>query len=425
MTHASLHRVVTFPAVLLTLAILAHSACSQAATAPTTLPAPDEPFPILAWGGPPQAQVTPERLRELAEAGINIDYSGFSDAKAMAAALDVAKGAGVKLLVACPELKSDPVGTVNRFKDHPAVGGYFLVDEPAAGAFAELGGWARKIRSADDRHPCYLNLFPNYANAEQLGAGNYAGYVDRFVREVPVQVLSFDHYPVIRAGVGGGATLRPQWYENLEIVSAAARKADKPFWAFALATAHGPYPVPELSHLRVQVYSDLAYGAQAIQYFTYWTPPPQGWDFHEGPITADGRRTAVYDRVRQVNREIQSLRGVFLGAKVESVGHTGDKLPAGTKAYQPAGPVRELRTPGGGAVVSRLSNRGREFLVVVNRDVEHEVPLRVALRNPAGVRRVEKDGSLRAAGGDATLESKVGPGDVAIFAWEAEGRPHD
>ena len=140
MTHASLHRVVTFPAVLLTLAILAHSACSQAATAPTTLPAPDEPFPILAWGGPPQAQVTPERLRELAEAGINIDYSGFSDAKAMAAALDVAKGAGVKLLVACPELKSDPVGTVNRFKDHPAVGGYFLVDEPAAGAFAELGG---------------------------------------------------------------------------------------------------------------------------------------------------------------------------------------------------------------------------------------------------------------------------------------------
>jgi hypothetical protein len=237
-----------------------------------------------------------------------------------------------------------------------------------------------------------------------------------------VQVLSFDHYPVIRAGQSGAA-LRPQWYENLEAVSAAARKADKPFWAFALATAHGPYPVPEISHLRVQIYSDLAYGAQAIQYFTYWTPTPEVWNFHEGPVTADGKRTAVYDRVRQMNQEVQSLRGVFLGARVRSVGHPGDKLPAGTKAYQPSAPVRELRTPGGGAVVSRLANRGREFLVVINRDVQHDVSLEVTLDGSAAVQRVEKDGSLRDLGGDPKVQTKIGPGDAAIFAWMAKGQP--
>src|SRR5690242_4074941 len=125
MPHASPHRVVSLPICVLFISVLTRSAAATATAAePTTLPVPDEPFPVLAWGGPPQAQVTPERLRELADAGINLDFSGFSDVKAMAAALDMAKGTGVRLLVACPELKADPVATVNRFKAHPAVGGY-------------------------------------------------------------------------------------------------------------------------------------------------------------------------------------------------------------------------------------------------------------------------------------------------------------
>ena len=83
---------------------------------------------------------------------------------------------------------------------------------------------------------------------------------------MPLQLLSFDHYPVV------GDTCRPEWYENLEIFSDEARKAGKPFWAFSLATSHGPNPVPTPAMLRLQVYSDLAYVAQGIQYFTYWTP---------------------------------------------------------------------------------------------------------------------------------------------------------
>ena len=42
---------------------------------------------------------------------------------------------------------------------------------------------------------------------------------------------------------------------------------------YALSVAYGDHPVATSGQLRLQVYSDLAYGAQAIQYFTYWTPP--------------------------------------------------------------------------------------------------------------------------------------------------------
>ena len=264
---------------------------------------------VLAWYGIPSDCTSVERFEELKNAGFTHQFTEYPDAEAMARALDTAERVGIRLIVSCPELKAEPEATVRRFMNHPATAGYFLRDEPSADDFAELGAWAARIRATDDAHYCYLNLFPNYAPCETLKTDSYREYVNRFDREVPLQLLSFDHYPVV------GDTCRPEWYENLEIFSDEARKAGKPFWAFALATAHEPYPIPDLAQLRLQVYSDLAYGAQGIQYFTYWTPEKNPtWDFHHAPVErSSGRRTDVYDKIKQMNAEIRALSGVFLG----------------------------------------------------------------------------------------------------------------
>jgi hypothetical protein len=387
-------------------AVVAILLAAALATAQERLP--DGPrLPVLAWGGPPEAQTTPERYRELAEAGFTHNYSGFGSPEGMAKALDVAHAAGVKQMVSLPQLASDPEGTARRFKNHPAVGGYYLRDEPSAKDFPGLATWAKRIQAVDTKHPCYVNLFPNYATAEQLGTATYKEHVDRFVAEVPVPLISFDHYPVI------GDVLRPEWYENLEIVSARAREAGKPFWAFALAVAHGPYPVATLPHLRVQVYSNLAYGAQAIQYFTYWTFSSDTWNFHEAPLTTDGKRTPVYERVKEVNGELRGLSGVFVGSKVVSVGHTGKDLPRGTRRYEPAAPVRGLETEGTGAVVSLLANGGRRFLVVVNRDIHKAMPLRISIDPARDPRQVRKDGTLHPMAG----AQELAPGDAFIVTW--------
>ena len=79
------------------------------------------------------------------------------------------------------------------------------------------------------------------------------------------------------------------------------------------------YKIPTLPELRLQVFSDLAYGAQAIQYFTY-----RGLQ-HDEP-------TEVYNLVKTVNQEVQQLAGIFLGAQVISVSHTGSEIPEGTTA---------------------------------------------------------------------------------------------
>jgi hypothetical protein len=284
-----------------------------------------------------------------------------------------------------------------------------LRDEPNRSDFHQLGEWARKIEAIDSNHFCYLNLFPNYANEQQLGTKSYKEYVDLFIEEVPLKILSFDHYPVL------GDSLRHNWYENLEIISSAARKAGKPFWAFALSVAHGPYPIPTIAQLRLQVFSDLVYGAQGIQYFTYWTPYDTTWKFNNGPISLEGKRTVVYDRIKQVNREIKNLSDVFLGAQVISVTHTGNKIPEGTKKYEKLPqPILNLETEGIGGIVSVLKNGRKSYLAVVNRDFIN--PMKLIIKCESNVKKVFKDGSMVPANVYQD-NTQIDPGDIAIFSW--------
>lgn len=369
-------------------------------------------IPILAWYSIPVEETSEARYRELKESGITYSFTSFPDIPSMERALKIAQVAGVKLLVSCPELKTDPAGTVKKFMRHPAVGGYFLRDEPAQSDFAALGEWARQVRAVDDNHFCYINLFPNYAEDDQLGVKSYRGYVHRFIQDVPVQKLSFDNYSVKET------TLEKKWYENLEVFADESQKAGKPFWAFALAVTFTSHHVPTAAELRLQVFSNLAYGAQGIQYFTYWTPAGDPIDFHNAPIALDGKRTEVYDRIQMMNKEIKHLSWVFSGAKLVSVGHTGDNIPQGTTrlAKLPEA-IPVLETTGEGAVVSVLKNGTDSFLVVVNRDFIK--PMKLTLAAAAMVKKVLKDGSTVPAATYATT-MQLDPGDAAIYCWPSK-----
>ena len=371
----------------------------------------ESPIPIHAWMGVPPKYTNYNRFKEMADAGFTHSFTPYPDNDSMERALHIAKSAGLKLFVSTPELLSDPEGTVKRFKDHPALAGYHLRDEPNAKDFKDLGALVKRIRAVDDAHPCYINLFPNYATAEQLGTPDYRTYVRRFVNEVPVQMLSFDHYPVTIGGI------RPEWYENLEIVSKAARDTDKPFWAFALTVAHGDYPIPPLSHLRLQVFTDLAYGAQGIQYFTYWTPSGTKWNFHDGPIKADGIRSPVYQRLMQVNHEIQDYACVFVGSRVLSVTFRGNPMPEGTTAFKSIPPIESVEVLGGSALVSHLERDGRHFLVVVNCSVAYSRNINVQIDGSKQVSRVTRGGDVIPIK-NTSYTTHLGEGGIVVLTWE-------
>lgn len=331
-------------------------------------------IPILAWTSiPPGEYATLEHYQELRDAGFDYSLSWTGSLEEAIHTMDLAAKVGIKMVFMCPELSADPEKTVGKVKDHPGLGMYYLRDEPGNDALEALGTLARRIEHADTTHPCYMNLLPSYC----FTPDGYAQHLRLFTETVGLPQISFDNYPILESD--GRVYLCPTWYQNLEMVSAEARRVGVPFWAFALTTAHTnwglekyyastpTYPVPTIEYLRIQVYSNLAYGAQLLQYFTYWNPTPGEMNFHQAPVLQDGRRSSTYELVRQMNHEIQRRAFVWAGCQVEHVHHLGDSLPVGTSAMvQLPAHFRVLESVKGRGLVSEITNDGRRFVMLEN-----------------------------------------------------------
>jgi hypothetical protein len=390
-------------------------------------------IPIMSWGGITQKEVSVESYQKLKSVGVNIDIAFFNSADAIASALDAAAKAGIKLMISCPELKADPEKIANRFKNHPALEGYYLSDEPDSPQFQGLADWTTRLKVADPKHYGFVNLYPNInSNQSKFGTKNYQEYINSFDKIFPAPYLSFDFYPLVDGGV------HPRWYENLEFFANKYKAEGRPYWAFVLSTSYLAYSgdavqpslndfyqlyksynpektfvhgIPTLAELRLQAFADLAYGAQGIEYWSF-----RGFG---SPLDAQGKRTVVFDRLQKVSNEIQQLSGVFLGAKLISVAHTGMNIPNETKKLvELPAPIHLLETVGEGAVVSVLENDKNTFVVIVNRDFKNAMKLIIS--TDESVKKVLKDGSLISANEYANA-TEVEAGDIAVYTFPTHG----
>lgn len=371
-------------------------------------------IPIVGWYGIPQ-DGSIQNFADQKKSGIEYNLVYYNtNLEQIIKALDVAHKGGIKIILGNTLLKTDTEKFVRLVKDHPALAGYSLQDEPSVNEFDSLSALVKRVQSIDSNHFCYINLLPNYAKDTAFGE-SYEAYIETFLKKVPTLFLSFDNYPIYRDSKSDKLLLRSDWYQNLEIVSKLTRKRQKPFWAFALTTAHSNYPVPDIEQIRLQVYSNLAYGAQGIQYFTYWTPSGQPqMGFREGPVF-NGKLTNIYEIVKTINKEIINLSEVFLNAKVQFVYHTGSEIPIGTTRLTqlPSG-IKVLDTDGCGAVVSLLKKDRYFFLVVVNRDLKKTMKL--SIQGKKALTRILKDGNKSLIGLKADSQD-VDPGGIEVYRW--------
>src|SRR4029079_5807232 len=118
------------------------AACAPRALPPLP-PPPPRPFFLTAWCGPPLAELTDARAAEMADAGFDVvgpPCEGLMTPALTHQALDVAARPHLKMWINDSRseqyrgLKSDweaqGDAVVAEFGPHPALDGYFLVDEP-------------------------------------------------------------------------------------------------------------------------------------------------------------------------------------------------------------------------------------------------------------------------------------------------------
>ncbi len=363
-------------------------------------------IPIVVWAGLPANEINEFRGKELKEMGASIAIllcDNLSDAEK---SLDIAQKTGLKLIIGCPELKSNPEMTVLNLKNHPALFGYFLKDEPLRKDFEDLGIWANKIKTADPVHLGFVNLIASIhpTNTQALGTNSYQEYIQIFAKTVPQDILSFDFYPILTEGI------HENWYEGLSIFSKESAVLHKPFWGFALASSYNElHPTPTLPALRLQAYSNLAYGAQGIELWSYWMSE----GLRSAPIGLDGKRTQVYDKIQALTKEIQAYASVFMGSKIISVHHTGVVIPKGTSQLMTL--PKEIKVfDADEALVSCLENGGYSYFMVVNKNIQKSMNMVILAEDQ--VEKIGKDGkAILTKNLPATME--IEPGDVAIFRY--------
>ena len=371
---------------------------------------------IISWGGIGADKA--DTLYALAkECGFDMHLGLYMAKESALVSMDAAARKGIDVIICFPQIKDSTESAVALIKDHPALYAYHLKDEPDTSDFGWLADLSEKIKELDPSHPCYINLLPNWA----WGVEEYSDKIESFAKRLEVPFYSFDNYPVIEEE--GQIKVRPDWYRNLEEFSDMSRSHGKPFWGFALAKAHSisdpwpdtVYPEPTLGHLRLQVFSNLLYGAQAIQYFNFTGIVD--------PLTCE--KLPAYDLISQVNSEIKAYSPVFAGCTIKGVWHTGDSIPASTHRLEsmPHKKIKSLEITGNGGVIALIENRGNTYLAIQNRDCINPALLEISFKGKVkqftGNSSVS-DRELTALPFDLSVSQPIAldPGNLIIFTLE-------
>jgi len=325
-------------------------------------------FIIMAYSGPPLEEINLQRFREIAEAGIEIlvPGNGTFNAEQNLKALNLAQKVGIRIIpvdlrifqVALnPDISIDATlirYVANDYKNHPALAGYLIKDEPSAGLFPSLKEFTELFRKEDPLHEPTINLLPSYGSPVQLGIDNYRAYVASFITTVKPGLLSYDNY-ALREGV----TWYDPWYADLAVVREETRKSRIPYIVFIQSEGiRNGLRVPNRAEILWQINTALAYGAHGVGWFCYWTPESdQGFQQEEGMppplveahynamIDINGKRTEVYDFVREANYYLKKAgKELLLWNNTDAARYEAGKMvePGSSPVVTPSGDSANL-----------------------------------------------------------------------------------
>lgn len=389
-------------------------------------------FLITFWGPPP---ATDEALSAVAAEHYNLTWVPVEG-------LDLAAKYKLRAMLTSnllnPAVLDDPAkkaqldAQIERVKGHPAMEAYFIVDEPGAAAFAGLGRLVAYLRQRDPVHLAYINLFPTYANEQQLGItadsvknpeagypadwqgiepGNkiviaYREHLRQFVETVKPDLISYDHYHFFKDND------TPQYFLNLGLIRQAALEAKRPFLNIIQASVvEKVWRLPKIDELRWLVFTTMAYGGRGISYFIYWGPESYGG------LYQDGKKSPLAGQVAELNAEIERFGPALMELDSIGVYHTAP-LPLGTLAVPADCPVNISAT--GPVVLGMFAREGKPAaFMVVNRD--YNQPTTATVRVGLAGERIQEldrktgqwiDGPIMT---DRTIKIELQPGDGRLY----------
>jgi hypothetical protein len=285
--------------------------------------------------------------------------------------------------------------------------GYLLADEPSADEFAGLGKAVAAVKELAPGRLAYVNLYPSYASRAQLGTKTYTEYIERYVRVVKPQVLSYDNYDVLLSLDMANRARAAEYYTNLLAIRRIALKHGLPFWNALSSNRIRPHTtVPSPANLLLQAYTSLAAGSRGLTWFTY-----HAGRYAHAPVDNSGNRTATWSYLRMVNEQVQAFKPIMRRLRSTGVYFSKPVLGEGLRAL-PGALVKSVRSPTGVMVGEFSGEKGERYAMVVNLSLTRSA--KIVVRTPSktvrhispvdrSATRLPSDGSLWLPAGQGAL----------------------
>jgi len=273
---------------------------------------------------------------------------------------------------------------VNDFKGHPALGGYYITDEPDTARLASAIELQKKVKALDPLKDAYMNHLPGWAIDDKE---NYElSFLPRYIEGVGkenLNYLAYDNYPYKRK-----QRLEKTYFNNLEIIRRVGLKYNVKTSSCLQSFGMGFKGVVELrrpnaDEIRMNVYSNLAYGVKNAVWYTYYTQDnlnPEVMTMYKSVIDSVGLKTDMYAPFQKMNGEMKQLGKTLINLDAIEVYHTGDSLWLGTK-LPPDNFVAKVSDKMAETILSRFIDKssGKQYLMVVNRNFNRSKALTVRL----------------------------------------------
>lgn len=345
------------------------------------------------------------------EAGINIGHQQINDTILIPTILNKAQSHNLRMAIF-----GDPTVDLNRLNKlvqsltgkYDGLWGYYIKDEPNISDFKKIRSQFDIINKYDSISGKFVNLWPSWTGKE-VGSTSFKSYIDEYVDQCNPDFLSVDIYPVLKKGKD--LKIIKQYYAIYEQLSRSAKEYNMPFFVVGLTTALESHQWPNETNMRFTAFNALAYGAQAIIWWSYSPLPSKNKDFLSYPTDINGKRTQIWYDLKKVNTEIHRLSNIFKGDTVNGVWHTGEEIPFGTQRLGiPPYPIKKIKGNRHGVLVSDISNNGQKYVMLVNHDVINAQTVEIDTDKPIHILSPDK-ASKRFNGG----KIKIPKGGYAIF----------
>lgn len=283
-----------------------------------------------------------EQLKDLARSGVNWNPNpltlaghttgGTSLNYSMTELNEMYKKYNVYFSAVSPTIASISMAEANKLVEEVTgnnltnCNSYHVKDEPSAAVMeptAEI--FLNCLEKDPDRFP-YVNLFPNYAGASNLG-GSYEEYINNWVHTIGannLEYLAYDHYPFTAF-----ETVRSSYFSDLETVRAAAYDNGKlkTIACTQLGSWNGMVrPTADMARWNCNTF--IAYGMKGLMHFNwvapaYRAPADGGEGMQDFVLSADGEKTDLYEPMQRYNWQTRQLGSLLMQMDVAHAYHVG------------------------------------------------------------------------------------------------------